>query len=165
MLTSRWIPGCRFLARSIRQSPTLLRACSSSSARAEVYRDLAEQDSELTDLVDRYCYVPSMQQQVLVIQPFIRFGEKMKADTSHELMLAESVALVRTLDWAVVDTLTVGLNSFQKKHLFGTGKLRLLEEKISTNTKITSVFISLYQLTITQRMELERLFSVPVIDR
>merc|ERR1719342_295407 len=80
-------------------------------------------------------------------------------------MLAESVALVETLAWIVVDTLTVGLNSFQKKHLFGAGKLRLLEEKISSNTKITSVFISLYQLTVTQRLELERLFSVPVIDR
>jgi len=131
-----------------------------------VYRDLVEQQdsAEVTDLVDRYCYVPSMQHQVLVIQPFIRFGEKVKANTNHDLMLAESVALVKTLDWVVVDTLTVGLNSFQKKHLFGTGKLRLLEEKISNNTKITSVFISLYQLTVTQRMELERLFSVPVID-
>ena len=96
---------------------------------------------------------------------FFRFGGKMKTDTSQELMLAESVALVETLDWVVVDHLTVGLNSFLKKHLFGTGKLELLKEKISTNTKITSVFISLYQLTVTQRLELERLFSVPVIDR
>ena len=95
----------------------------------------------------------------------IRFGGKMKTDTSQELMLAESVALVETLDWVVVDHLTVGLNSFSKKHLFGTGKLDLLQEKISANTKITSVFISLYQLTVTQRLELERLFSVPVIDR
>ena len=106
-----------------------------------------------------------MQQQVLAIQPFIRCDGKVKADTNHELMLAESVALVETLDWVVVDHLTVGLNSFQKKHLFGSGKLEVLKEKISTNSKITSVFISLYQLTVTQRLELERLFSVPVIDR
>ena len=66
-----------------------------------------------------------MHQQVLVIQPFIRFGGKMKADTNHELMLAESVALVETLDWVVVDYLTIGLSSFLKKHLFGTGKLEL----------------------------------------
>ena len=145
----------------------LFRACSSSSSRSrdEVYRELVEPHTEMADLVDRYCYVPSMQQQVLVIQPFIRFGGKVKADTNQDLMLAESVALVETLDWVVVDHLTVGLSSFLKKHLFGTGKLELLKEKISTNTKITSVFISLYQLTVTQRLELERLFSVPVIDR
>ena len=145
----------------------LFRACSSSSSRSrdEVYRELVEPHTEMTDLVDRYCYVPSMQQQVLVIQPFIRFGGKVKADTNQDLMLAESVALVETLDWVVVDHLTVGLNSFQKKHLFGSGKLEVLKEKISTNSKITSVFISLYQLTVTQRLELERLFSVPVIDR
>ena len=59
---------------------------------------------------------------------FFRYGGKAKADTSHELMLAESVALVETLYWVVVDHLTVGLNSFLKKHLFGTGKLELLRQ-------------------------------------
>ena len=132
------------VSRYFRQSPSFLhRSCSSSGSRSrdEVYRELVEPDTEMTDLVDRYCYVPSMKQQVLVIQPFIRYGGQVKADTNHELMLAESVALVETLDWVVVDHLTVGLSSFLKKHLFGTGKLNLLKEKISTNTKITSVFI------------------------
>ena len=165
MLTARLISAARPLLGCVRHSLAMVRHCSASSVRAEVYRELEQPSTDVTDLVDRYCYVPSMQQQVLVIQPFIRYGDNVKADTTQQLMLAESVALVRTLDWAVVDTLTVGLNSFQKKHLFGSGKLRLLEEKISSNTKITSVFISLYQLTVTQRLELERLFSVPVIDR
>ena len=65
------------VSRYFRQSPSLLyRTCSSSSSRSrdEVYRELVEPDTEMTDLVDRYCYVPSMQQQVLVIQPFIRYG-------------------------------------------------------------------------------------------
>ena len=117
MLTARLISAAR---------PLMVRHCSASSVRAEVYRELEQPSTDVTDLVDRYCYVPSMQQQVLVIQPFIRFGGKVKADTSHELMLAESVALVETLDWVVgVDHLTVGLSFFLKKHLFGTGKLEL----------------------------------------
>lgn len=61
--------------------------------------------------------------------------------------------------------MVVGLSSFQKKRLFGSGKLKMLEEKVANNAKITSIFISLYQLTITQRLELEKVFSVPVIDR
>lgn len=80
-------------------------------------------------------------------------------------MLQESIALVQTLNWKIVDHLTIGLSSFQKKQLFGSGKIKLLEEKIANNSKITSIFISLYQLTITQRLELEKVFSVPVIDR
>ena len=162
-MTSRLVCAARSLLRPLRARPVWVRQ--SSRSRDEVYQELVEPDQEMTDLVDRYCFVPSMRQQVLVIQPFVRYGDKVKLHTSQDLMLAESVALVETLAWTVVDTLTVGLNSFQKKHLFGAGKLRLLEEKISNNTKITSVFISLYQLTVTQRLELERLFSVPVIDR
>ena len=61
--------------------------------------------------------------------------------------------------------MVIGLSSFHKKQLFGSGKLKLLEEKVANNMKITSIFISLYQLTITQRLELEKVFSVPVIDR
>ena len=73
--------------------------------------------------------------------------------------------LVKTLNWKVVDHMIVGLSSFQKKQLFGSGKLKMLEEKIASDMKITSIFISLYQLTVTQRLELEKTFSVPVIDR
>ena len=96
---------------------------------------------------------------------YFRYGQLSKKDTNHQLMLEESIALVKTLDWKVVDHTTVGLTSFQKKHLFGTGKLKLLEEKVTSDQKITSVFISLYQLTISQRLELEKVFCVPVIDR
>ena len=116
-------------------------------------------------LVDRFCHISTMQEQVLIIQPFVRFGAMVKADTNHDLMLAESIALVKTLNWKVADHMVVGLSSFQKKRLFGSGKLKMLEEKVANNVKITSIFISLYQLTITQRLELEKVFSVPVIDR
>ena len=151
----------------ISETRNSVRYCSSLDNRQEIYSDSLDTDeaSHVSDLVDRYCHVSSMQQQVLVIQPFIRYGQMAKSDTNHQLMLEESLALVRTLNWKVVDHIIVGLASFQKKHLFGTGKLKMLEEKISSDHKITSVFISLYQLTITQRLELEKLFCVPVIDR
>ena len=108
----------------------------------------------------------SMQEQVLVIQPFIRFGQhQAKTDTDKDLMLQESLALVQTLDWKIVDHLTVGLSSFQRKHLFGRGKIEMLRDRVAGDDKITSIFISLYQLSVTQRLELEKVFSVPVIDR
>merc|ERR1719189_3447337 len=55
----------------------------------------------MDQLVDRFCHISTMQDQVLVIQPFIRFGSMVKADTNPELMLAESIALVKTLNWKV----------------------------------------------------------------
>jgi len=134
--------------------------------RDDIYSENLESEEfdSVSTLVDRYCHLSSMQEQVLVIQPFIRYGQLAKTDTSPQLMLEESVALVKTLNWKVVDHMIVGLSSFQKKQLFGSGKLKMLEEKIASDMKITSIFISLYQLTVTQRLELEKTFSVPVID-
>ena len=135
--------------------------------RDDIYSENLESEEfdSVSTLVDRYCHLSSMQEQVLVIQPFIRHGQLAKTDTSPQLMLEESVALVKTLNWKVVDHMIVGLSSFQKKQLFGSGKLKMLEEKIASDMKITSIYISLYQLTVTQRLELEKTFSVPVIDR
>ena len=144
------------------------RSCSTvTRGRSEIFSENLETEEadSMGQLVDRFCHISTMQEQVLVIQPFVRFGSMVKTDTNHDLMLAESIALVKTLNWKVADHMVVGLSSFQKKKLFGSGKLKLLEEKVANNVKITSIFISLYQLTITQRLELEKVFSVPVIDR
>jgi len=120
---------------------------------------------EMSDLVSRYLHIPGTAHQVLLIQPFIRYGKYIKSDTNADLMLAESLALVETLNWKVVETIKIGLESFKKKHLFGTGNLELLENKVITEDRITAVFISLYQLTPQQRIQLEHMFKVPVIDR
>ena len=99
------------------------------SSRSHIYQeslDNSEVDT-VSQLVDRYFHVSTMQEQVLVIQPFIRFGQLAKADTDKDLMLNESIALVQTLNWKIVDHLTVGLSSFQKKQLFGRGKIKMLE--------------------------------------
>ena len=80
-------------------------------------------------------------------------------------MLAESKALVETLNWRVVDTVMVGLNSHKKKELFTAGKIAEIQALVAKDLRITAVFLSLYQLTATQRISLENHFQVPVIDR
>jgi len=144
------------------------RLCSTiPDSRQELYGDLVEGDDKtnVADLVDRYFHVSTMVHQVLVIQPFIRYGVAAKKNTNHKLMLEESMALVRTLGWKVVDYKCIGLASFKKSFLFGSGKLKELEDIVSSNQKITAVYVSMYQLTAPQRLELENLFNVPVIDR
>jgi len=138
-----------------------------SNSRQDVYKDLVdvEDENSYRELVDRYFHVPTMEQQVIVLQPYIKHGHGVKKDTNRQLMLEESIALVRTLDWKVVDHKTIGLAGFNKKFLFGSGILSQLKEQIVSNQKITAVFVSMYQLTVYQRLELERVFMVPVIDR
>lgn len=149
------------------QLPTL-RYCSS---RFEIYDEATSEDidddekAEMRNIVDRYLHTSSMAHQVLLIQPYIREGPDMKSETTSHLMMEESVALVNTLEWQVVDTLLVGLSTYKKKYLFGSGKLEELGGRIAANPRITAVFLSRYQLTAVQRLELESVFKVPVIDR
>ena len=92
-------------------------------------------------------------------------GPQLKVDTTPSLMMEESLALVRTLNWKIVTPLLIGLHSLDKKHLFTTEMLETLTEAVQTDLRITAVFISLYQILPAQRIEMEARFKVPVIDR
>lgn len=136
-----------------------------SEARNQLYEETLDMNvsdkAEVGELVDRYLHVGEGH-RVLLIQPFVRkAGDHIRT----ELLLAESRALVETLDWTVVDHIPIGLSSFKKKHLFGSGNLTLLRDRVEQDSSITAVFISLYQLTATQRIQLEFMVRVPVIDR
>ena len=158
----------RPLARGKTFSLQPARSCTS---RYDVYSEEASEDfdpedqQEMQQLVERYLHTAASPHQVLVIQPFIRTGPQQQVTATRQLMLDESVALAETLDWKVVDTVSLGLSSFKKKYLFGSGNLEMLREKVAANQSITAVFVSLYQLTAVQRLQFESLFQVPVIDR
>jgi hypothetical protein len=62
---------------------------------------------EYDDMVKRVLHVPEMGHQVLVIQPYVKWGSGKKRSTTPELQLAEAVALIGTLPkWKVVDTVS-----------------------------------------------------------
>ena len=50
-------------------------------------------------------------------------------------MLEESKALVETLDWTVVDSICVGLNSNKRKELLGTGKIAEIKDLLSKESR------------------------------
>jgi len=126
---------------------------------------LEEEKEELANLTSRFLHSGTMAHQVLVIVPYVKSGAQRKVETNSTLMVSEAEALVRTLEWKVVDSVAIGLSSFKKKYLFGTGNLERLRALVIGNDMITAVFLSLYQLTAAQRLQLEALFEVPVIDR
>jgi hypothetical protein len=59
------------------------------------------------DMVKRVLHLPEMGYQVLVVQPYVKWGSGKKYNTTPELQLAEAVALIGTLnEWKVVDTVS-----------------------------------------------------------
>ncbi|XP_062560863.1 putative GTP-binding protein 6 [Armigeres subalbatus] len=109
------------------------------------------------------------EQNVLVIQPYVKWGPR-KSDSKPEHQLLEAEALVRSLPkWKVEHSIKVPLDSLEKKHLFGAGKLEELKTILSdlqTSGKlITCIFISKGTLTFGQKKLLEQHFKLPVMDR
>ena len=96
---------------------------------------------------------------MLVIVPYVKSGAQRKVETNSALMVSEAEALVRTLEWKVlqqltqfslratslsnriqvVDSIAIGLSSFKKKYLFGTGNLERLRALVIGNDRITAV--------------------------
>jgi len=77
--------------------------------------DIHEQDGEpedfekdeYDDMVKRVLHLPEMGHQVLVVQPYVKWGSGKKHNTTPELQLAEAVTLIGTLPkWKVVDTVS-----------------------------------------------------------
>nr|CAD7600995.1 unnamed protein product [Timema genevievae] len=123
-------------------------------------------EAEYEDLVKRTFHLSDSGNQVLIVQPYVKWGAGKKRNTTPELQLAEAVALVETLPrWKVVDKLVLPLQSFHKNTFFGKGNLKMLRDKVRENERIVSVFISVNQLRGTQHHELEEQFGVPVFDR
>lgn len=80
----------------------------------------------------------SSEQNVLVIQPYVKFGEH-KSHVPPKVRLAEANDLIRSLDtWSIIESIKVPLNAFGKQMLFGTGKideLRALVKKYNGDPK------------------------------
>lgn len=83
------------------------------------YESLANEAMHVTDSL-------RCDQNVLIIQPYIKWGSE-KSATTPDLKLQEAECLIRSLDtWSIRESVTVGLESFDKPSLFGRGKLKEL---------------------------------------
>ena len=98
--------------------------------------------SELVDIqmhssmLQRYNLEALDTQQVLVVQPYFRKGNLSRlSDTTTDLMMAETIGLVETLKWLVVDKVLMGVNEGQmgpdKRTFFGSGQLHTLKQRIA----------------------------------
>lgn len=139
---------------------------SRSSGCSNGYGNDDDDDNHVKDFIDRQLKLAPTGHQVLVIQPYVKWGANKDRETSPDVKLEESVSLIRTLsDWKVVDTLKIGLTSYRKHSFFGPGNMDTIATKIRDDKRISAVFVSTNVLKPIQHQNLENHFHVPVYDR
>ncbi|KAK2835924.1 hypothetical protein Q5P01_016408 [Channa striata] len=106
------------------------------------------------------------QHRVFIVHPDVKWGSRKQHLTSAELMMAEAVGLVNTLDnWRVVDTIILSTKTPEKKRIFGKGNFQSLTEKIRQTPGVSAVFVNVDHLSPVSEKELEEAWGVKVFDR
>ncbi|XP_068599838.1 putative GTP-binding protein 6 [Brachionichthys hirsutus] len=127
-----------------------------------------EDDGEVDELFQQQ--VPTGagegQHRVFIVHPDVKWGRRKQRLTTAELMMAEAVGLVNTLDnWRVVDTVILSTKTPEKKKIFGKGNFQSLTEKIRETTGITAVFVNVERLFPLSQREMQEAWGVKVFDR
>lgn len=95
----------------------------------------------------------------------MKWGPK-KLTISPEEQLEEAVALIKTLpSWKVEGTITIPLETLEKKKLFGSGNMEKLAQMIKRNSNITAIFINHSNLKKLTTGILQDNFEKPILDR
>ena len=170
------------------------RTFAASSVRKDMFEDGSEDSvfgQNIEQIVDLETHSKMLQeynlqaldtQRLLVIQPYFRSGGFSRDNTRKEYILDETLGLVETLGWTVVDKVTMNVNeaaiSHAKSTFFGSGQLENIkqivdkiegvsggEDEDRKPSFISSVFISTFQLTPAQMSNIEEAVGKPVLDR
>lgn len=106
---------------------------------------------------------------VMVLQPYVKWGPKKRKDIKPVNQLAEAESLVRTLNWNVDVSLKVPLENTDRRLVFGSGKLdelkQMINQRNSEGKPITCLFVSQGKLKFIQKISLSKFFGIPVMDR
>lgn len=105
-------------------------------------------------------------QRVFIVHPDVKWGRNKQHLTTAELMMAEAVGLVNSLDnWRVVDKIILSTKTPEKKRIFGKGNFESLTEKIRQTAGITAVFVNVEHLSALSEREFEEAWGFKVLDR
>ena len=113
-------------------------------------------------------------QQVLVVQPkYDRSHPMFKNNTTTELMMEETIGLVKTIGWRVIDDVTMSIRSdnrkFERNYLSEGQLLRLRKiidhHEAENRLVVSAVFISADKIRSIQRVNMEAVLGRPIFDR
>ncbi|XP_034387611.1 putative GTP-binding protein 6 [Cyclopterus lumpus] len=123
-------------------------------------------DSEVEELFRVHAPAGPQQHRVFVVHPDVKWGSRKQHLTTAELMMAEAVGLVTTLDtWRVVGQLVLSTKTPEKKKIFGKGNFQTLTDKIRQTAGVTAVFVNVERLSASAEREFEEAWGVKVFDR
>ncbi|KAG5893083.1 hypothetical protein JTB14_029479 [Gonioctena quinquepunctata] len=121
-------------------------------------------DGQYDDLVNNFVRLGDFH-HCLVIQPYVKWGPR-KLPIKPAEQLEEAIALIKTLpSWTVEETISVPLESLEKKSLFRAGYMETLTKMIRNNPNITAVFINTSNLKRITNSILHEEFRLPILDR
>ncbi|KAM6962987.1 putative GTP-binding protein 6 [Aplochiton taeniatus] len=104
--------------------------------------------------------------RIFIVHPDVKWGSRKQYLTTAELMMAEAIGLVNTLEnWTVVDKIILSTKTPEKKKIFGKGNFQFLTERIRRTVGITAVFVNVERLSPLSEKELEEAWGVKVLDR
>ncbi|KAF7269275.1 hypothetical protein GWI33_017730 [Rhynchophorus ferrugineus] len=160
MLVRKSFSKCFYLVRNIHYSKSL--KCEESISNS--LKELFLSDSEYNKLADHYFRINEAH-RCLIIQPYVKWGPK-KLDIEPKEQLSEAIALVETLSsWAIVDTMTIPLDTLDRKFLFKSGSMDRIKEIVDNNPRISAIFINSSLLKKSTTLILQENFRKPIFDR
>ena len=123
-------------------------------------------DQEFSSLSSALLHIRSAGHRVYIIQPSMKFKARGRQSTTAPLQLAESIALIETLNkWRVVGHGIYTLKSSgSSRYLYGTGNVEKITKEVH-QCQATAVFVSIDRLSLVQIDGLTEKFRVPVYDR
>ena len=107
-------------------------------------------------------------QQVIIVQPWYHHTHpNFKTNTNEDLMMAESIGLVKTMGWTMVDGVTITIREASKKNFLGDGQVERLKQLVAEHESkegvaVTALFLSAYRLNARQRSNIESVLGIPV---
>ncbi|KAL1493394.1 hypothetical protein ABEB36_011455 [Hypothenemus hampei] len=126
--------------------------------------DLIPSDQEYNRIVNHYFHLKESH-NCLIIQPYVKWGPK-KLTITPEEQLSEAIALVETLPgWAVKETLSVPLDTLERKTLFKSGSMEKIRQLVQKSNDVTAIFINSGVLNKGTVIILQDNFHRPILDR
>ncbi|TWW57520.1 putative GTP-binding protein 6 [Takifugu flavidus] len=168
--TARFLPVRPFVLSAARGRNTdeVSKGRYTASTEEEEEEEDFIDDSEVEELFQQQdiAEVGQGQHRLFIVHPDVKWGSRKQHLTTAELMLAEAVGLVNTLDnWTVVDSIILSTKTPEKKRIFGKGNFQSLTEKIRQTAGITAVFVNVERLSPLSVKELKEAWGVSVFDR
>ena len=111
----------------------------------------------------------TIKERVLVLQPDFKWGRRRFLSKAIQNRLDEAESLVHSIsNWEVHEKLIEPLHDLNSKYFFGTGKLKVLKNKVASlkeTSDLSAVFINTGKLSKKQTSILENTFGCRVYDR